>query len=329
MRSQVVAPSIGILFGWSAGAFAQTATPPTGTGKPPADATALVTQQSEDKAPDLSGPATNHTNATISAGGQSATGNAQLLAATANGTFDLRRGMNGFGASLLGNYAEGAPPGQAVQRTTQNVQGRLRYELFFVDNGSGFLLLTGRNDYFQGVDFRLNIDPGVKYLFENAADSQLWAEAGYDFQYQIDNDDARVLKDSAGKPVALAGVPVIDDVPKTWIDHSVRLFVGFKHAFTKEVTLATGLEYLQSVVDSTRYRANFDGLVAAKLAAGFSLGFGFTARYDHDPLPGKVDTDTATTLSLIYGFSDIPSAAPPPCHCAPVAPPAPPAPPAP
>src|SRR6185312_773674 len=118
------------------------------------------------------------------------------------------------------------------------------------DDAAGFLIFTGRNDYFQGIDFRLNVDPGLKYLFVNTPATQLWGEGGYDFQYQINNDDARVLEDSSGKPVALANVPTVYVVDKTQIDHSTRLFAGFKHAFNSEVTLSTGLEYLQSVVAS-------------------------------------------------------------------------------
>jgi putative salt-induced outer membrane protein YdiY len=324
VRADVLVSTLGIVLGWSGSVFAQTATPPTETGKPPADAAALVTLQAADKAPDAS-KAMDSTSATISAGGQSASGNAQLLAATANGAFDMRRGIQGFGAALLANYAEGAPEGQPVQRTTQNVQGRARYDLYFTQNGSGFLIFTGRNDYFQGLDFRLNIDPGVKYLFMDAPDNQLWAEVGYDYQYQINNNDARVLKDSGGKAVVLDDLPTLYVIDKTQSDHSARIFLGLKHAFTKEVTFSTGLEYLQSVVASTRYRVNYDALIAAKLSAGFSLGMGFTARYDHDPLPGKQDLDTTTTLSLIYGFSNLPAPPPPPCPCpAPAAAPPPP-----
>lgn len=326
MRSLVLVSTLGILSSWGMAALAQTPTPPVETGKPPADAAALVTAPTEVKAPDAPSTATHITNATISAGGQSASGNAQLLAATGSGTFDMRRGVEGFGAAVLANYAEGAPPGQSIQRTAQNVQGRVRDDLYFSDNGSGFLIFTGRNDYFQGLDFRLNIDPGVKYLVMNAPGNQLWGELGYDFQYQINNDDARVLKDSNSKPVALAGLPPLYDIDKTQSDHSVRLFFGFKHAFTKDVNFTTGLEYLQSVIDGTRYRVNYDALIAAKLVSSLSFGVGFTARYNHDPLPGKQDLDTTTTLSLIYGFSDIPAPPPPPCPC-PACPPAAPPPP--
>ncbi len=320
MRS-VSVPVLGILMTWGVAALAQAPAPTTETGQPPADATALVKPPDEDKAPDLKKPL-DGVNASLSAGGQSASGNAKLIAATANGTFDIRRGIHGFGAALVANYAEGATPGQPIQRTAQNLQGRIRYDFYFLDDASIFLIATGRNDYFQGVDFRLNLDPGVKYLFLDAPDNKLWGELGYDFQYQINNDDARVLLDASGKPVSLGNVPPIYSVDKTESDHSGRVFAGFKHAFNKEVTFSTGLEYLQSVVAGTRYRVNYDALVAAKLGGGLSLGLGFSARYDHDPLPGKVDLDTATTLSIIYSFSDIPTPPPPPCPCPACPPPA-------
>lgn len=314
-----------LLLAWSSLAQAQTPTPATETGAPPSDAAALVSQQKEDAAPDLKKPLDGKS-ATVSAGGQMATGNARLFAATANGQFDMRKGMNGFGAGLLGNYAQGAAPKDPVRKTTQNIQGRLRYDLYFLDDASGFLIATGRNDYFQGIDFRLNLDPGVKYLVLNSLTSKLWGELGYDFEHQINNNDARVLLDGDGKPVPFVNLPHSLVTSKAFSDHSLRLFAGYKHAFNKEVTFSTGLEYLQSFVESTRYRLNFDALLAASLGAGFSIGVGFTARYDHDPLPGKKDLDTTTTLSLIYGFSDVPKPPPAaPAVCAPTdAPPPPP-----
>ena len=123
-----------------------------------------------------------------------------------------------------------------------------------------FLIGTGRHDRFQGLDFRLNIDPGVKYLFLKESDNALWGEAAYDFQYDVRRDSAPVDLDAAGKPkLDGGGQPVILD--KTATDHSLRLFAGYRHAFNKEVTLSTGLEYLQSVVDSEHHRLNFDALL--------------------------------------------------------------------
>jgi putative salt-induced outer membrane protein YdiY len=277
-------------------------------GTPPPDATATVgVPKAGETAPTIEAP-TRETTATLSAGGQLSTGNSQLVAGTVNGKFDLRRGPNGFGASLVGNYGEGAAAGQGWQVTTENVQGRLRYDRYVSERVSLFLIGTVRHDRFQGLDARFNVDPGAKYLFLNADTTKFWSELGYDFQYDIRRNDA--LETMATPPTML---------DKTASDHSVRVFVGFRHAFNKDVTFSTGVEYLQSFVHSTQYRLNYDALLAAGLGAGFSVGVGFTARYDHSPLPNKSDLDTSTTLSLIYAFSELaappPAPPPPPCNC--------------
>ena len=231
---------------------------------------------------------------TLSSGGQLASGNSRLLALTANGVFESRTGQNGFGASLLGNYGQGAPGGQGVQVTAENLQGRLRYDRYVSDRVSAFLIGTGRHDRFQGLDFRLNVDPGVKYLFLKEQANALWGEAGYDLQYDVRRDDSRVVLDANGKPILVQAPPpavpstlVPELLDKTKTDHSARLFVGMRHAFNKEVTLSGGVEYLQSFLDSTSYRLNFDALFAAKVGGGLAVGLGFSARYNHNPLPAK------------------------------------------
>ena len=236
-------------------------------------------------------------------------GHAAFLALTANGSFDMRRGDNGFGAGLLANYGQGAPPGQPIQVSTENLQVKLRYDRYVSERASVFLLTTGRHDRFQGLDFRLNIDPGFKYILSSDAAYSFWAEAGYDLQYDIRRDEARGVVDASGAPVLDAsGQQTL--VSKTDLDHSSRLFTGYRHAFNREVTLYTGVEYLQSVIEATRYRVNVDALFAAKVGGGLAVGLGFGARYDHSPLSGKEKLDTSSTVSLIYSFSDVPVAAP-------------------
>jgi hypothetical protein len=279
------------------------AEPAAPTGAPPPEAKALVeAPKTANAEPDLAKPADGMA-ASLSAGGQLATGNSRLLAGTVNGSFDTRFHDNGVGVSVLGNYGQGAPPGLTIVETSENIQGRVRYDRYVIDQASLFLIFTGRHDRFQGLDFRMNIDPGFKYMLRRASDGALWAEAGYDFQYDIRRTDALEVRDGMGNPVLDAnGHPEL--LSRTATDHSARLFLGFRHAFNKEVTLGAGLEYLQSVVDATRYRVNFDALFAAKVAGGLALGLGFLARYDHAPLPGKENLDTATTISLIYSYSE-------------------------
>jgi putative salt-induced outer membrane protein YdiY len=295
-------------------AFASSAsaqsTAPTGT--PPPDATALVAAPKDSVTAPTPDKPSSGTNVSLSAGGQLATGDSRLLAMTANGELDSRWGSDGIGASILGNYGESATPGNALVETTANVQGRIRYDRYLIDRLSLFLINTGRNDRFQGLDFRYNLDPGVKYLFFNASTNALWVEAGYDFQYDIRRDDARVQLDSTGAPIRGARL-----LAKTEVDHSLRLYAGFKHSFNEEVTLSTGVEYIQSFTDTSHRWLNYDLLFAAKIGAGLALGLGFNARYDSGPLPDKKNIDTATTLSLIYAFSNAappkPAPAPPPC----------------
>lgn len=288
-------------------AHAQDAPPPTGA-PPPDEAAAVTAPTAPTAAPKIDKPASG-TAITLSSGGQLATGNSRLLAMTANGTFDVRRGSNGFGSALIANYGQGAAAGQPVQETAENFQGKLRYDRYVSDRTSLFFLTTGRHDRFQGLDFRLNLDPGVKYILSYDASYAFWLEGGYDFQYDVRRDAALGVLDASGMPVLDAnGNPEL--LSKTAADHSTRLFAGYRHAFNSEVTLSTGLEYLQSFIDATRYRINGDALFAAKVGGGLAVGFGFSARYDHDPLPGKETLDTSTTVSLIYSFSDAQPAAP-------------------
>jgi hypothetical protein len=303
--------------------------PPLGT--PPGDEAALVAapKPAED-APKPPPPVTDSTTVTLSAGGQLATGNSRMLAMTANGKFDMRRGANGFGAAIIGNYGESATgPGAPEMTTTENFQGRLRYDRYLLDRLSLFLMGTARHDRFQGLDGRLNIDPGVKYMFVLTKPTTFWGEVGYDFQYDARSTSGRIQVDATDTPIP--GAPLL---AQTATDHSVRAFIGFKHAFNTQVTFVTGLEYLQSLYSTDTilaganydYRFNYDALFAANVGAGFSLGLGFSARYDHAPLPAKDNVDTVTTVNLIYAFSD---AAPPPptCPCPTPLPPPPPPPP--
>ena len=313
------------------GALAQSNVP-TGapTGAPPPDAAALVAAPKDPATLPADPKPIDGTTATLSAGGQLATGNSRLLAGTINGAVDSRHGANGYGASILGNYGQGAAPGASEVETAENLQGKIRYDRYVLDQASVFLIVTGRHDKFQGLDFRLNLDPGFKYLFLKEASNALWAEAGYDFQFDDRNQGALgevaadgttpVFTDPTCVPAAMgSNAPCVQaQLPKTQVDHSTRVFAGYRHAFNKEVTLGAGVEYLQSIVavqgiyDS---RLNFDALFAAKVGGGLSVGLGFSARYDRFPLPGKQDLDTASTLTLIYAFSDLPEPPKPPCPC--------------
>ena len=266
-------------------------------GKPPPEADKAVAGPG--KAPEAPKivAAPEGINASVSAGGLSSTGNSRLVAFTGSGTFDWRGGNNGMGASLVGNYGRSAPPGGDMTTTTENAQGRVRYDRYVLDDASLFLIATGRHDRFQGLAFRLNLDPGFKYLFVNRPATALWAEAGYDLQYDTRTREAREVLDDMGV--------VIDRLDKHETDHSARVYLGFRHNFNDATALSNGIEYLQSFVHSKQYRFNYDVLFTAKVWGDLALGVGFNARYDNQPLPDKEKLDTTSTLSLVYAYSNV------------------------
>jgi hypothetical protein len=309
-------------------ALAQTppANAPGANGTPPTDVTQSVAQApAERTAPTEAAPPTDSTAVAVSAGGQYAAGNSRLYAATGQGKLDLRRGDNGFGAALVGNFAETDVAG-AWTKSTENLQGKLRYDRYFTQVFGGFFQATGTHDAFQAITFRLNLDPGVKLIIVDAEATKFWGEVGYDFEFDDNFTDGNGIEQngSGGAAVDANGLPYV--IEKSDTIHSSRLFAGIRHQFNKEVVLTSGLEYLQgfggsgggtpsvppgyaaSKVDLvpitlTAARLNFDALLAAHVGGGFSLGFGITAKYNSAPLAGKVDLDSTGTLSLIYAFA--------------------------
>ena len=239
------------------------------------------------------------TELTVSAGALSSSGNSTLLAVTAASLFRLRRGDSQASAAAAGNYSTSKVAGAEAQTTVENLQGKARYDRFFLQDFTAFLGVQGRRDRFQGLDVRLQIDPGLGYYWINTKNILLWGEVGYDFLYDVRRDDARAQKDAAGKPIVDAtGAPVLVD--KTNAVHSGRLFLGYTNKLTETAAIAFGIEYLQSLTSTTVYKINADAAVSAKIGKGFSLASAVSVRYDHDPLPGKEKLDTVTTGSLVY-----------------------------
>lgn len=237
---------------------------------------------------------------TLSAGGILSTGNARSGAATGGATLRLRRDIHQFSSALAGNYATAAVEDEMTgesdwEQTVGNVQGRARYDMFFAERWSAFLMATARHDPFQGLDLRLNVDPGVAFYALNKANHRLWFEAGYDFQYDVRSDDA--IDEAAQDPTA-------EPVDKTQTNHAARLFAGYDNRLHEQVVFTSGVEYLQSLVpqQGARFRLNWDTSLATQLFNQFSLAFTFTLRYENDPLPEVEKLDTVTSLNLVYKF---------------------------
>lgn len=240
----------------------------------------------------------------VSAGTLNASGNARLVAATSTAKFRLRREENQFKSALAANYARSAPADGEMNTTVQNLQGLLRYDRFLGDF-SLFLSGQGRNDKFQGLNARLQVDPGVAYYLLNSKTYQLWGEFGYDLLFDIRREDARMQLDKDKKPMVDAAgnrLPLLD---KTRTLHSARIFGGYEHALTETIKLTAGLEFLQGIAGSetsskNAWRLNGDVALTAKVWEALGVSLSFTERYESMPLPGKKKSDTIVAASLVY-----------------------------
>ena len=237
----------------------------------------------------------------LSAGGIFNTGNSRSIAVTGMGKFLLRRSIHQFTAGVAGNYGQAAlasrdDPATAdtdesdVRRTVSNVQGQVRYDVFFHERFSAFLMTTARYDEFQGLDLRLNVDPGIAMYAIAKENHKLWFEVGYDYQLDVRREEA----------LRQAELIEMEDLERVRHNHAARLFGGYTNNLSKYVTFDTGLEYLQSFIIGRWFRFNWVNALSVQINNRFSLATTFTLRYDNLPLAGieKLDTITAVLLGV-------------------------------
>jgi putative salt-induced outer membrane protein len=234
----------------------------------------------------------------ISAGAIFNTGNTRSLAVTGLGKFLLRRKIHQFTAAAAGNYGRAAlalndddatPNDESdIADTTSNVQGQVRYDVFFHPRFSAFLMSTARYDKFQGLDLRLNVDPGVAMYALSEEKHKMWFEVGYDFQFDLRSERGLLASEATGA----------DRPAKTLVNHAARLFAGYTNNLSEYVTFDTGFEYLQSFLVGGRFRMNWVNALNVQLASRLTLGTTFVLRYENRPLPGVAKLDTITSLLL-------------------------------
>jgi putative salt-induced outer membrane protein len=234
----------------------------------------------------------------IGAGGLFSAGNARQLALTALGRLRLRREEHQFSSAVSFNAARAGKKGEEVAATVENYQGLVRYDYFFNERVSIFLQTTGRHDRFQGLDLRLNVDPGVAYYFLNEKTHRLQGEAGYDFQHDIRRDEALTIPPPADAPPGT--LPTMVDKTRTL--HNARLFLGYENKLRKEVSLVTSFEYLQNFADFATYRFIFDIGLKSNVADNLALAVAYTARYENKPLPNIESLDSIMSINLVYSF---------------------------
>ena len=233
------------------------------------------------------------TELTISAGAMQNGGNSRMIALTTGGRFRHRRSENQISAAVAANYGQTAPVGGDWETNVQNAQGLVRYDRF-LDRVTFFFQTQARNDKFQGLDLRLQLDPGVGYYFLHRPGRLFWAEVGYDLLHDIRRKDALLVTDDTGA--------VIERLDRTKLVHSTRGFLGAELTISDRAQWNAGVEYLQSVTDADTFRINGDTGLTLNVAGKLSVSISLAARYENKPLPGKEKLDTVTSFSLVYGL---------------------------
>jgi putative salt-induced outer membrane protein len=244
--------------------------------------------------------ANDTTESKISFGALASSGNSRSLATTGTGTFRLRRGKNQLSLAAAANYAKSRPQdAERMETTVENYQGKAQYDRFVASHIALCGAASLRHDQFQGLDVRLNLGRGIAYYFIDAKPTQLWAEIGYDYQYDLRSLDAVRDANAVRKANATAENPY-ERIGRKEDRHSGRLFLGYVTAFNDHVAFTSGFEYLQALSATENWRLLFDSGINASLSGRFSIATTFTVRYDHNPLPEIKKTDTTESVSLVY-----------------------------
>jgi putative salt-induced outer membrane protein len=235
----------------------------------------------------------------IGLGGLFSAGNARTIAITSYVKSRFRRDEHQFSAAGVANFARAGKKGEAVDTTVENFQGLLRYDYFLTNEVSFFLQSTARRDRFQGLNLRLNVDPGVAYYFINTKTHRLQVEAGYDLQHDIRRDESLAQPVPEGSLPGTLPPPPLD---KSNTLHNARLYAGYENKLRKEVSLIASVEYLQNFADIDTYRLIADIGLKSNVAEHLALATTYTARYENKPLPNVADLDSIASVSLVYTF---------------------------
>ena len=154
------------------------------------------------------------------------------------------------------------------------------------DRWSAYGRATHEIDDFSGFDSRTFLGAGLGYQAIKNDKTQWSLQGGPGFK--IDEI----------KPILAGDGSIIAD-GVTEESFAVRGGSNFSHAFNENVTISNNTEVVYTEV-STQVT---NGLaLTAKLMDKLSARFSFDVRHDTDAPLGTEDTDTATRVSLVYGF---------------------------
>lgn len=178
------------------------------------------------------------------------------------------------------------PPilGQREEWTTtaQNINAKLRYELYMTEMDALFAGEIFRWDRFAGLDSRFQTQLGYQRHFIRVEKHRMWVEAGYDLT--LDNYQPESV------------------TPNTDTVHAARLMAGYNNELNEHALFLTELEALFNVEELEDVRVNYMLGLRTTLAESLKAELTFTARFDNVPVEGAAELDTLTQVNLIYSL---------------------------
>lgn len=228
----------------------------------------------------------------LSLGGTFNTGNTRSVAISTGTNLLVRRGAHQFSLSGQWTYGRASVRTAGVfgpwAQTSDNLNGRARYDYFLTDDDALYGVVGARRDHFAGLDSRMQFQLGYARNFYAAEKHRFWGEVGYDVT--LDNFFPNPLVDPMTMQV-LAGSGVY---------HSARAFVGYDNHFSERWSVLSGLEGLFNVQTAADVRLNWISELGLNIVDGFAVKLQHTLRFDNQPVTGTGKLDTITVVNLTY-----------------------------
>ncbi len=200
----------------------------------------------------------------------------------------------------------------------QNINGKLRYDLFVDPDWSLFAVAVARNDPFAGLDFRFQGQLGVSRNLLREADGnhRLWLELGVDVTY----DDLFPNPACPTGSTLVAGtatcMPAMGDavrvLPGDRQQYSGRALIGYDNHMNQGWRYLTTVEGLGGALMGSgwdeagqpstvgNFRFNWQNELALNLVENLAVSLRFNLFYELVPPAGRDNLDLQTILSVQY-----------------------------
>ena len=236
------------------------------------------------------GPEEPETKVSVELGGVLAAGNVDYQTAQGRAVVTHRWTDNGLAFNMTGNLGRSvvdedgdgilSPAERQVgyQETARRLNAEGRYDRFFGERSSVYVLAGALFDPFSGYDLRTHEQLGVSRKFIDKEKFTLVSELGLD--YAQENYVDGVVPNSANILAA-------------------RVFLGTAWMPSEDVTISNDLELYENVLTPEDLRLLDTFAVSAKLSDVFSVKTSYALVFDNVPVEGFLKTDQVVMLTLV------------------------------